>query len=367
MKRRSRGFTLVELLVVIAIIGILVGLLLPAVQAAREAARRMQCSNNLKQWALANHMHHDTFKKFPYGILRNDGRFGHPNLGDAAETVTTIQGTSVSRPAQERRYALIHQLLPYMEQVPLYNRWNQMHFDSNTFSWVTPTGPQWPTNGSSFVGQGFATLLCPSNPGGTHNENAPGATGSGASGVHYRGDYFGSAGTYGYPGYHATLPSLWNPFGPGTANPNPAVAGRTHTGRGDGIFNRNVRYSMADNTDGTSNTLLMGERAYHDPVFDTHASTRIRNWGWVWFGAEGNVFLGTSVSINFRIPAGMNMATIGPLIFNNRINAHGSMHTGGTQVALVDGSVRFLGETISPITFRALGTRAGGEVLASLD
>ncbi len=79
MRRHFRGFTLVELLVVIAIIGILVGLLLPAVQAAREAARRMQCSNNLKQLALAQHMHHDAYNKFAYGVLRDNGDFGHPD------------------------------------------------------------------------------------------------------------------------------------------------------------------------------------------------------------------------------------------------------------------------------------------------
>lgn len=355
---RQKAFTLVELLVVIAIIGILVGLLLPAVQAAREAARRMQCSNNLKQLGLACHMHHDTYKKFPYGMLRDDSRFGHPNLGDAP-----VNGL----PAQRRRYALFHQILPFIEQAPLFDRWDQMNFDRNTFHLVTGTGTQWPVDGSSFMGQVVSTMLCPSNPGGRHNENVPGATGSGASGVHSRGDYFGSAGTYGYPGYHATLPSLWNPFGPGTANPSPATAGRSHSGRGDGMFNRNVRYGMGDVPDGTSNTLLLGERAYFDPVFDTHPSTRIRNWGWVWFGAEGNVFLGTSVPINFRIPAGTNMASIDPLIYNNRINAHGSMHTGGTQIALTDGSVRFLSQSISPITFRAMGTRAGGEVQESID
>ncbi len=359
MKKISKqgGFTLVELLVVIAIIGVLVGLLLPAVQSAREAARRMSCSNNLKQLALACHMHHDTYKKFPYGMLRDDSRFGHPNRGDAA-----VGGV----PAQNRRSALFQELLPFIEQGNLHTRWNYMDFNRNTFSTIN-TSQQWPTDGSSFMGQVVRTLICPSNPGGTHNENVPGATGSGASGVHARGDYFGSAGTYGYPGYHATLPSLWNPFGPGTANPSPATPGRSHSGRGDGMFNRNVRYGLGDASDGSSNTLLLGERAYFDPVFDTHPSTRIRNWGWVWFGAEGNVFLGTSVPINFRIPAGTNMASIDPLIYNNRINAHGSMHTGGTQVALADGSVRFLGQTISPITFRALGTRAGGEVLESID
>jgi prepilin-type processing-associated H-X9-DG protein len=85
------------------------------------------------------------------------------------------------------------------------------------------------------------------------------------------------------------------------------------------------------------------------------------NWGWIWFGAEGNAFLGTGVPINYRIRNCTDYAD--PLRYDDRINAFGSMHTGGCQVALVDGSVRFLSENISSITFNAMGSRAGGEVV----
>ena len=133
-RHQYRGFTLVELLVVIAIIGILVGLLLPAVQAAREAARRMQCSNNLKQLGLAVHLHHDVHKKFPYGILRNDGNFPHPDLGKP--------GTP---PPQNRRYALMYQLLPFIEQTALWNKYDQFNFNINRKDPVT-LGPDWTGN-----------------------------------------------------------------------------------------------------------------------------------------------------------------------------------------------------------------------------
>ena len=118
--RRSQGFTLVELLVVIAIIGVLVGLLLPAVQSAREAARRMQCSNNLKQWGLANINFESANRRLPFGMLRADGTgWGHPEWGTAG---------------QARRFALMHQLMPFVEQQSFWTNWNQLNFGANTLS-----------------------------------------------------------------------------------------------------------------------------------------------------------------------------------------------------------------------------------------
>lgn len=341
MKRRIRGFTLVELLVVIAIIGILVGLLLPAVQQAREAARRMQCSNNLKQLALAVHLHHDGYKKFPYGMLRNDGLFPHPDLGKP--------GTP---PPQNRRYALMHQLLPYIEQNNLWNRWDHFVFNNNSLDPVT--GVQWA--GEHFLKQVVPTLMCPSNPGGPWNEGTTPAE----NGRYFRGHYFGAAGTRAYPRFNASRPSLFNPFYPTIPNPTAGALS-------DGMFTRCKAYGMSDAVDGTSNTLLLGERSYFDKVFDTSpiVDDRIKDWGWQWFGAEGDSMLGTGVPINFVLPT--NFDTLGSgvqqLLFDDRINAFGSMHSGGANFALADGSVRFMTQNISPVIFRAVGTRAGAEVV----
>lgn len=349
-KMRSKGFTLVELLVVIAIIGILVGLLLPAVQAAREAARRMQCSNNIKQIALAVHNFHDTHKKFPHGVLRHQNNdHPHPDFGKT--------GTP---PPQNRRYAMMHQLLPFIEQTNLYNRWDDFVFSNNDRS--PGTAPQF--SGDHFMKQVVTTLMCPSNPGSAWNEAANPAN----NGRYFRVHYFACAGTRGYPRFNASRPSLYNPFFPATPYPTiPAPTSYTYSALSDGIIVQNKQHNMASASDGTSNTLLIGERRYEDKVFDA-TTDRIRDWGWCWFGAQGDAFLGTGVPINFVLPA--NFATLAAgtqqLLFDDRINAFGSMHTGGSQFALADGSVHFISQSISPITFRALGTRSGGEV-ASLD
>jgi prepilin-type N-terminal cleavage/methylation domain-containing protein len=347
-----RGFTLIELLVVIAIIAILIALLLPAVQQAREAARRTQCKNNLKQLGLAVHNFEETYGKLPYGMLRSDGtRWGHPNFGEV--------------PEGSRRYALQIQLLPYIDQAALFNWFDQLVFSNNQKNRL-PDG----TYGNDWEGNWFHKQLvpvfrCPSQISSDWNVSHTAAS----NGRYSRCDYFGCAGRRGYPGYNATRPSLWNPFGPGTDHPYATIPGSKtsmqHTWT-DGIFTRNIQYRLRDNTDGTSNTIMLCERSHTDPVFDRcgpetgWSTTMMGNWGWWSFGAEGNVFLGTGVPINFRIRDCTEYLDI--LRYEDRINAMGSLHVGGCHVTLVDGSVRFLSENISSIVFNALGTRAGAEV-----
>ncbi len=136
---------------------ILVGLLLPAVQQAREAARRMQCSNNVKQLALANHLHHDSYNKFPYGILRNDGSFPHPDTGKP--------GTP---PPQNRRYPWQFAVLPYIEQTALYNWYDQFDLIATACDTESYVRLGW----QLVLKQTVPTFMCPSNPGGPWNEAA---------------------------------------------------------------------------------------------------------------------------------------------------------------------------------------------------
>jgi hypothetical protein len=167
--------------------------------------------------------------------------------------------------------------------------------------------------------------------------------------------YMGCAGFRSYPrcnGCTAARPGLC--FHP-TFNPRQLA----------GMWHQNKRIRIRDCIDGTSNTIFLAERHVWDPVFDTQTGDRLADWGWVWFGAQGDAFLATGVKINFNLPANWSSLDGGTQqrLFDDRINAMGSGHAGGCQVAMTDGAVRFLNESISTLVFIALGSRAGGETL----
>jgi len=333
--RDLRGFTLVELLVVIAIIGILIALLLPAVQAAREAARRAQCTNNLRQIALAAHHYHDAARSFPPGVL--------------------LSQYYASRD-QYRGANLFVFLLPYLEQANLYAQWDfddpNRNFDGQKESRAAK-GPD---------------LLCPSEP---ESENplhySSRLTGSSVERYIRVTSYAGNGGTRSYhpaSGFLAT-DGLFFLAGPGSL-PEPNQ--------------QPVR--LADVTDGTSNTLFFGERSRWAPNYNTFAE---QGWDWA-FRFYGNwaatsswgvahVTLSSYSPINYRLPFGYdNRAGASPpansaadfkYYIDLRVCAYGSNHPGGANLATCDGSVRFFSETIPMITLQALSTRQGGEVVTT--
>ncbi len=319
--RPRTGFTLVELLVVIAIIGILVALLLPAVQAAREAARRMQCGSQLHQLAIAAHNHHDVHKAFPPGVYQH----------------------SFSSAPKFRGVSLFVKLSPFMEQGPLVDGWDEIDPINNTVG-----------GASSKSAVVLPVLICPSD---VIPEN-PINTGSRWYGIT---SYGGNGGTRSYDPQLATNDGIFFVIGPGSQT---APDGRP------------IR--MADVLDGSSNTLLFGERSHFDPNHDSFAANitapggqflnPMGSIGW-WAPsagrlAGGDVTLSAYAPINFRVPA--HFSSGGSMVppasdfssyqyYNDRrVSAYGSQHPGGANFALADGSVRFIAQTISlPMLQRA--------------
>jgi prepilin-type N-terminal cleavage/methylation domain-containing protein/prepilin-type processing-associated H-X9-DG protein len=312
---RHSGFTLIELLVVIAIIGILIALLLPAVQKVREAANRTQCANNLKQLALAAHHHHDSKGRFPNGL----------------HTVDTAGGLYAHGTCWEV------ELLPYFEQHNLKSRWDYDDYRNNV------AGDRHAT-----TAQVLSVLLCPSDslPELVVYYSAAGAP-----------QYAYAAGFYGMSSYGANA---------GIRSFGLAKATR------DGVIFQDSYVALADVTDGTSNTILFGERSHTDPVFDRVTYTDVpgyyplAHWGkWAAVfatsgGSLADRFLSAPVPINYRVPAN---AVVGDGSFDNRLCAYGSSHAGGANFAFADGSVRFLSDGTALETLQALSTRAGGEIV----
>lgn len=311
------GFTLVELLVVIAIIGILIALLLPAVQAAREAARRSQCTNNLKQISLALHNYHDVNKCFPPGVLP-------PGHGQA-----TL-----------RQAGWLVRILPYLEQVAAYGK-----ITFNGVDWTVQHGAQ--PNWSIIDELRVAALNCPSS-------RMPLQRTQGSHAIQLV-NYAGIGGTYlrGSDLAAAPTPNTTCGYGGITtfngvivyAGPNRSPAGMAHV------------------ADGTSNTFCVGEQSsyYINSSGTTYDYRACNHDGGAWScGAGGETDWWLNVTV-VRYPINWNGTPTDADAGYKRHTIIRSAHPGGAQLALTDGSVRFVSETVDFTTFVRLCDREDGQ------
>jgi prepilin-type N-terminal cleavage/methylation domain-containing protein/prepilin-type processing-associated H-X9-DG protein len=308
---RRSGFTLIELLVVIAIIAILIGLLLPAVQKVREAAARMQCTNNMKQLVLALHNHHDTMGEFPA----------------AREQVPNPAGGVFVHSWTPR-------ILPYIEQDNLFR---QYRFDIN-----------WDAGSNTAVGGPIRvtvkTFLCPSSVQGGRHPNR---------------------GCLDYP---ATTERNWpNPYvsaaqAPFVSSADPfyiGVLGHTKVTNG---FVEKARRRMTDVTDGTSNTMVIAECAGRNRRFILGREDPSQTWtAGPWANPNSRIQVG---GFNPANPS----AVVGPCAVNciNDREIY-AFHPGGANIGMTDGSIRFLKATTSLDVVLQLLTRARGEVITNQD
>jgi prepilin-type N-terminal cleavage/methylation domain-containing protein/prepilin-type processing-associated H-X9-DG protein len=309
-KSRPRaGFTLIELLVVIAIIGILVGLLLPAVQKVRESANRVKCQNNLKQLGLAVHNYHVTYEYLPTNW----------------ELYPLTPGTNETYP----EWSWLARILPFIEQDALYH---QANIPNNSLA-----------ASAASCATVVKTFLCPADP------SSPAPIIEPTTGItfpvgltNYKG-VMGSNWNFGDP--------RWNPVastvGP-AGYPTPAAGPNFCFHFGDGVIWQSKtaqRIRFSDILDGTSNTFMIGEDVVEDSV-------------WSAWCFSHSPYSTTAIYPNARTPSGdLYDPTDWP-------NAWGfkSRHPGGINFACADGSVHFIADNISIATYRALGTRQGGEV-----
>lgn len=329
-KLKFKAFTLVELLVVIAIIGILVALLLPAVQAAREAARRSSCSNNVKQIGLAMLMHHDTYKQYPLGIYDNDG-FESNGYSWATRSLQFIEGqniyTAIANP-------------PLLNGDDPYKRPDvfQVHFSQEQ---IIPGGdtlvPTFLCPSSQMIefapeaDSGFAVFRAPST--GYARMDYKGSRGPNDRGMFWRATEGARKGT--------------SDFTDAQGDPRPKRAER--------------KVTMRTITDGTSNTIAVGESAYYD------TSDKFP----VWIGAPTNDESALFKTEELDCPIARE-APVGSAPWQNSNGGNlrstfddcaFSWHTGGGFFGFADGSVHFLNEDIDLFTYQNLGDRYDGNVI----
>ncbi|MCA9028286.1 MAG: DUF1559 domain-containing protein [Planctomycetaceae bacterium] len=390
MMRSKRGFTLIELLVVIAIIAILIALLLPAVQQAREAARRTQCKNNMKQLGLAFHNYHDVFLMFPSSAIFD------ATINDSFDS--TYGGGNTCRPGgcgsctDFNRAPWTVRILPYVEQTGLYNLFDM---SAPFFGWTSHTGSgaPWDTMTQNYAVQLMASPVgyrCPSNPNFNSDKyiNCYNAC-MGGGGPEFKVDP-----DTGAPDVDGTIPPQipldnkpygFNPLMP-CWNSNSAQTlpflGVNSNWRplwNNGISHLNSSNTVSAVRDGTSNTVMLGETMYVGLATNYGAQYPGTGAYWTWASSvRPRTTNSNSLSIIFNttgILCGMNKPQIEYTLAEAKgrggaanghsmiMEGYSSWHDGGGHVCLADGSVRFIGENTDLSTQRLMGAKSDAKIL----
>lgn len=364
-QHRQRGFTLIELLVVIAIIAILIALLLPAVQQAREAARRTQCRNNLKQIGLAFHNYESTFGRFPGALYMVSGASGI-NIGEGP----------VGAAGDGNFHTWTELILPFLDQAPLYNTINfsiVMGFGDATgttpppnYSSGTATAYNASQNFAAITGAAVMPYICPSTP---HQSNFV---------TPYVDDWLTAS--YTTPLYHAGSVLDYTGFAPGgNMNDNNGALGNfqsvaildIETTATNPSRSQSAGVKIAQITDGTSNTLIVGEhtapggkewilgKSYGNRS-DEDVGLMGPAWSdWQW--ASGHFMRGRTPASTVDANGHPTGISDGDCVINcfNKWNLY-SFHVGGAHILLADGTVRFVSQNIDRYTFNRLYHVADG-------
>lgn len=327
--RKWRAFTLIELLVVIAIIAILIALLLPAVQQAREAARRSQCKNNLKQLGLAMHNYHDVANIFPANRIARGGGADGGGFNIAPGTTPPAKYSTIGWTAQ---------LLPYMDQGPLYD---SIDFNGNTSvnAWESIIGNSAPAGNIAARRTVIPGLLCPSNPQAKQVQNQAGFADSWNNGLDgARTDYVGSMG-WSHSG-HRDCP---HQSFPGQNWGHAAHLDRPPVGLEDGVFGWQGSVGMHHITDGSSQTIGIIENMHWN---EKERASEVK----------GDALWMSGYAIHsMKMPINHDPNT------DFRCDQWSSIHTGGAHGLVMDGSVRFVSESLDWTIRRAIATRAKAE------
>ncbi|QDU77799.1 Type II secretion system protein G precursor [Bremerella volcania] len=321
MRQRSKqvGFTLVELLVVIAIIGVLIALLLPAVQQAREAARRTSCRNKMKQLGLALHNYHDTFNVFPSGNMSRSG--------------STTDCTPDGNQCQDGMASWTVLILPFIEQGNLYDQFDfkqPLYWGFNDD--FTGTNPNCGTNNVNFVPQTTSVdaFHCPSDPL--------------ASGGSLTNNYMGVMGGDTFP----------------ANNNGSAYNCRMNNSRlnyNNGMLYLNSKTGFHSATDGSSNVYLIGESKY---LFQPNFCCETATWASSARINNDDSLLLNIVACTFQPNTGDNPLNNNVHMWDEMPGTVGSWHPGGCHMAMGDASVHFISENIDITTHRNLSKRSDG-------